>query len=551
MASVLRDYQAAMVDSVQASVRSGHRRLYTSMPTGTGKTRTAAELVASSVQGSRRVMWIVHRRELVTQGRDAIAARLGDDPATAHAVVGIVMGGDDDFGADVVVASIASLRAARLQRILDAGPISRVIVDECHHVTETNTYGAVINAIDEHCQEATGKPAVVVGVTATPFRADRQDMRRVLPFCAFERHITDMVRDGWLCELAHRTIQLGSLDLSSAKLVRKLGEVDFADADIAPAVERQDVIDDTVSATAPYLEGRPTVAFTASVYHAQLLALAYGEAGFRAEPVWGAMGDAARDDVIRRWKAGEIDVVTNCAVLTEGFDYPGIAAVVIARPTMSVGSYLQMVGRGTRLAEGKTDCIVLDITGRMPPKAKPIDFSDIIGEDLDEDAASNLRRVKKTKETGAIRLHRIRDPYGRSRFVWTEHPGLPVMFAPVGDRAHAVLIRDERSGLVRPWLVVDRKDARPVGEEQVPLRQAIADVEVSMAANKSLFRKALAHSDQSWRDEAPTGKQLFMLRRMSERYYGLAVNAGWTRGDVSLAIDAIVLEPILRKVIDE
>lgn len=549
MASVLRDYQQSMVDSVQASVRSGHRRLYASMPTGTGKTRTASELVASSVTGGRRVMWIVHRRELVTQGRDAIAARLADDPSTADAVVGIVMGADDDYGADVVVASIASLRTARLQRVLEAGPIPRVIVDECHHITESNSYGATIAAIDEHCRETTGKPAVVVGITATPFRADRQDMRRVLPHCAFERHITDMVRDGWLCELSHRTLALPSLDLSGAKLVRKLGEVDFADADIAPAVERQDVVDDTVSLSAPYIAGRPTVAFTASVHHAHLLANAYADAGFRAEPIWGAMGDGARDDVISRWKAGEIDVVTNCAVLTEGFDFPGIAAVVIARPTMSVGSYLQMVGRGTRLAEGKSDCVVLDVTGRMPPKAKPVDFADLIGEDIEEDAAG-LRRVKKATQTGAIRLHRIRDPYGRSRFLWTEHPSIPAaLFAPVGNRAHAVLLRDAESGLVDAWLIVDKSDARRVGDEAVPMRQAIADIEVSMAANKRLFRKALAHSDQSWRDDAVTGAQLFLLRRLSERYYGMAVAARWTRGDVSLAIDAITLEPVVRKII--
>lgn len=550
MAGVLRDYQADMVRSVGRAFSSGHCRVYGSLPTGCGKTRAASELVASAARGGRRVLWIVHRRELVDQAYAAITDRLADDHTDA--VVGIVMAAASDVAADVVVASVQSLRASRLDEILSCGPIPRIIVDECHHVTAANSYGAIIDRVDSHCFDTIGEQARVVGITATPFRSDRADMQKVLPHCAFERHIGDMIRDGWLCELAYHRVVIDKLDLTNVAISRKLGEADYADRDIAPAVERIDIVQDTVSHTAPYIDRRPTVVFAASVHHAQLLAHYYADAGFSAAAVWGGMGDAERSRVIEAWKDGEIDVVTNCAVLTEGFDYPGIAAVVIARPTMSVGLYLQMVGRGTRVAEGKDDCVIVDITGRMPPKSAPIDLSDVVGEDLDEDD-NGVARVSKVRKTpGGLKLHKLRDPYGRSRFLWTDHPTVPTaMFAPVGDRAHAVLVTDRQTGLVTPWLVVDRRDARVVSADPLPLRQAIADTELTLAANKSVFRKALASKTSTWRDEPATEKQLALLGRMNRPLAERAISERWSKGDVSLAVDAAMLTPIVRRLAEQ
>lgn len=551
MAGVLRDYQSDMVQCVGRAFASGHSRVYGSLPTGCGKTRAASELVASAAHGGRRVLWMVHRRELVDQARDAIMDRLSDDGL--NAVVGVVMASQTDVGADIVVASVQSLRMSRLDEILACGPISRVIVDECHHVTAGNTYGAIIDRTDAACIDETGQPARVVGITATPFRSDRADMQKVLPYCAFERHIGDMIRDGWLCELAYHRVKIDALDLTHVSISRKLGQADYADRDIAPAVERIDIVEETVSQTAAYIDRgldhapRPTVVFAASVYHAQLLAQHYTDAGLRAEAVWGAMGDADRTRVIEAWKRGDIDVVTNCAVLTEGFDFPGIEAVIIARPTMSVGLYLQMVGRGTRNAEGKTDCIVIDITGRMPPKSAPIDLSDVVGEDLDEDA-SGMARINKARKAGGLSLHKLRDPYGRTRFLWTEHPVVSnAMFAPVGERAHACMITDAHSGLVTPWLIIDKSEARQISTEPMPLRQAIADTELTLAANKSVFRTALASKTSKWRGETASDKQLSLLSRMNGNMGARARAEQWSKGDVSLAVDAMMITKIVTK----
>jgi hypothetical protein len=206
-----------------------------------------------------------------------------------------------------------------------------------------------------------------------------------------------------------------------------------------------------------------------------------------------------------------------------------------------------MIGRGTRRAEGKDGCTILDITGRLPAKATLVDLSDIVGETLVADD-DGYERISDDDDDHPPQGHALRDPYGRSKFMWVEYPdaGYPVWFTPVNGSCHAVLAPNPVSGLYRPWLVrKDQPEPVPVGD-WAPRRQALADLEATLA-RANVVTRSLAHRDAGWRTELPSPKQMGWLRRLDQRTWKRANDQGWSKGDVSLAIDAALLrEPIQR-----
>lgn len=539
----LRPYQTAIVSAYHRAVADGIDRMYVSLPTGCGKTRVSSEIIFDAIADDDRVLWIVHTRELVRQAAYALQSRLAGEPWERIPTVGIVMADEDSHDADIVVCSIQTIRSDRLETI---GERDLCVVDECHHVAPDNTYAAVIDRL---------QPKIVLGITATPWRGDKRAMTDVLPTCIYERGISEMIQDGWLCELRYRQIPVASLDLTDVKVGRKLGELDFVERELAPHVERDDVMAETVEKTAPLLGHRPTLVFCASVLHSQLLAKFYAAEGFAAEAVWGDMPAPDRDRILRDWRSGRVQIVTNCAVLTEGFDYPRIGAVVIARPTMSVGLYTQMIGRGTRIAHDKDHCRILDITGRMPARAVPIDFQDIIGETLEKTAQGTLVVAREMKEEAkAPRVHALRDPYGRARWSWTESPWHSgVWFCPVGEQVVALLIPTNGlyQSFVTPVSLRGTGTPVPAGPMPVPRRQAIADLEASLAAAKG-FVASFARSNSRWKTEEPSDKQLAILRQKDFHLWKQATDQNWSKGDVSLAITAALIRPaiiwLLRKV---
>lgn len=521
----LRDYQADMVTAVRRAIAANHTKMYCSLPTGCGKTRIASELVYSASQGARKTLWLVHRRELVRQAYDAIRARGVED-------VGILMAEERDLTAQVVVASIQSLRADRVKEL---GQVDRIVIDECHHVSPGSLYDKVIALLD-HPQ------LVVVGITATPYRADRKSMQDILPYCAYDRDIPRMINEGWLCEIRHVNVPIEGLDLSDVKMVRSLGEVDLDVRAVAPKVEEDLVVRDTVASTVDRLGDRPTIVFAASVMHAHLLAGVYRECGIKAAAIDGEMKTEKRDQIISDWRSGKIQLVANCAVLTEGFDYPAIGAVVVARPTLSVGLYLQMIGRGTRLASGKDDCIIFDVTGRLPPKAVAIELEDLLGEEMELEEDGVTKRVKKRDHQGGMQVHALRDPYGKTRFAWTLHPHVNgVWFTPISDSLIAALVPEPTSGLYESYVLKKqgwcKYEPHLACHEMSPVRQAIADLEATLAKAPATSKK-LARRDEKWRHDEATDKQLGLLRSLDPALANEAAAEHWTKGDVSLAVDA-------------
>jgi len=315
------------------------------LPTGVGKTIFGLSLVADVVAAGHRVVWLAHRRELLTQPLAALNALWPDIEG------GVVQGSTDDAGAQVVFGSVDTLRnPERLARVTGHGYPMLVVVDECHH-SRSRTHSAVIAGLSDP-----ERHPYMLGLTATPERGDRGDLSLHWTI-AYHYPITHAIEEGYLVP-PRWIVDRVNIDLTAIG-----GREDYDEAELGAALLLAGIVDHTAEAMGKHVKGRTALVFTVTVEQATQTASALNASGWRAAVVSGDTPQADRARILEGVKAGTIDAVCNCAVLTEGTDLPIVDTVVIARPTRFKGLYIQMVGRGLRLYPGKTDCIVLDLAG--------------------------------------------------------------------------------------------------------------------------------------------------------------------------------------------
>lgn len=340
----LRPYQEQAIEAVLGARRAGTRRMVVCLPTGAGKTVIFSELARLA---KRQVLVLAHREELLTQARDKIARALGDESAVA-----IERGGARaPAGAKVVVASIRSLHEERLARVLRDRDFGLIVYDECHHAAAEDNL-RVLRSLGCFEDDWTG---TLLGFTATTTRGDGKGLDEVFDRIVFTKTLPDMIADGYLARLRGYRIT------TAADLTRvTAGASDFVEDELAEAVdieERNALVARTIQELA---RDRRTIAFCVTVGHAMNLARSLNKLGVPAGIVHGAMKAEARAQALADFRAGRMQALTNVAVLTEGFDDPGVSCIAMARPTRSDGLYAQCIGRGTRLFPEKKDCLVLD-----------------------------------------------------------------------------------------------------------------------------------------------------------------------------------------------
>lgn len=547
----MRPYQQLAVDHVQSRLAAGAGRCYIELPTGCGKTVVLAELARLELERGGRILVIAHRRELIDQLARAMRAAIGANN------VGIVMAKSHDDARPVTVATIQSMRLPRLLRLQEQGAITLLLVDEVHHVTPDNAYGRLIVNLGD---------ARVVGCSATPFRADGDGMREVVPHCAFSRSIAQMQRGGWLCPLDWRRVRLGGLDLARIKLKRAADGIDYDQAALDQVIGAEDLVHQVVEATRQPLQRRRAVlVFGVSVDHARALAEAYAADGFPARAAWGDMPREERDEVLREWRAGSVQLVANCALFTEGFDFPAIDAVVIARPTANPGHYLQMVGRGTRTADGKADSLIIDVAGNISElddhqvllphvwSAMPVEVAEGAGG----------RRLGGLREVAEGRKERplfAASPITASGVAWAEEPESGTwgfsrgLNRDTGGIEFLLLVPDPSgSGLWRsalaqvrgsqaPQLIRARKRVGTLYDEVKWLLRSVTD---------QPHHSRLADREAGWRKGPPTDRQLAALSRLNPTAAAAAQEDGWTRGEVSIAIDEQQIRRIVEALPDD
>ncbi len=349
----LREYQRTAIDKIHDAWSAGMQRPAVVLPTGAGKTVIFSHLAREILEAGRdsgHVLILVHREELATQTVAKLHA------IAPHLSVGVVKAERDEIEADVIVASVQTLRKeARLARL---PKIAAVIVDECHHAT-ADSYVSILRTVG--CMDATGTRAV--GFTATMEREDRKSAKiglgDIWQEIVFTRDILDMIPEGHLVDPRGVLVTIDGMSLAQAKVTRG----DFADSSLSDLLLDADAQHTVAKAYAEHAKDRKGLLFAPTVKAAHAFADALNEQGIRTEVVHGAMATEDRRLVLKRFAAGETQVLSNCMVLTEGFDEPSASAVVIARPTKSASLYVQMVGRALRPFPGKTDALVLDVVG--------------------------------------------------------------------------------------------------------------------------------------------------------------------------------------------
>lgn len=348
----LYPYQSEALAAVEQSWAEGINRPAVVLPTGSGKTVCFSSLIAARIESLRkegkRVLVLAHREELLEQAEADIKDTV---PGIWTAVVKGSRGARDHEFADVVIASVQTLAQPRRREAVDR--IGLVIVDECHRYA-ARSYRAVLDHYG--CMDARQTPTV--GFTATLTRMDG-GLPDVWQSVAYSKKIHWMIKNGYLVPPDARSIDIPGLNLSTTRVTGG----DLNTGDLSAALMDTAAFDVIADSWNELAAGRPTIAFMPDVMTAEMMTKAFTARDVATELITGTTSSTGRKDAYKRFRGGTTRALVSCMVLTEGFNVPHTSCVIIGRPTMNPGLYIQMVGRGLRLAEGKTDCLVLDVAG--------------------------------------------------------------------------------------------------------------------------------------------------------------------------------------------
>lgn len=350
----LRPYQQQAAQSVLDYWRAGGGNPLVDMATGLGKSVTIASLTQDllTTYPDMRALMLVHVRELVGQNAKALLNLWPGAPVGIYSA-GL---GRRDTAQRIIFASIQSV----YKRAAELGAFDIVMIDEAHLVPNggEGMYRALLSKLREVRPDLR-----VVGFTATPFRMDsgRLDAgdQRLFDEVVYSYGIGKGIDDGWLSPLISK---MGATEIDVSNVAKRGGE--FVSGALEAAADDDAITQAAVSEIIQYGANRRSwLTFCAGVKHAQHVRDAFIRQGVSCEVISGETDAGLRARYIEDFKAGRLRCLTNCNVLTTGFDAPGTDLIALLRPTLSPGLYVQMMGRGTRKADGKDDCLVLDFTG--------------------------------------------------------------------------------------------------------------------------------------------------------------------------------------------
>jgi DNA repair protein RadD len=341
--TVLRPYQVQAIDDVERAVETGRKRVLGVAPTGSGKTVISAEIIRDAVTDGKHVLVLAHTREIIKQTSIKLYFH-----NIEHGIIqaGLVANPERP----VQVASIQTLwtRAMRLER-MPLPPADLLIIDEAHHCP-AETYRKIV---------AEYPNAVLLGMTATPCRGDGRGLGDIFDIIVECPQVPELITQGYLV----RTRVYAPIDPDLRGVETRQG--DYVESQLAGRMDRVDLVGDIVSHWHRYGERRKTVCFAVNVAHSIHIRNEFIKAGVRAEHIDGSTPKPDRDAALARLASGETELVSNCMVLTEGWDLPAVSCGILARPTKKMGLYRQMIGRLLRPAPGKCNALVLDHSGAV------------------------------------------------------------------------------------------------------------------------------------------------------------------------------------------
>ena len=356
----LRPYQQDLLRQVHDALSADAKaRVMMQLPTGGGKTIIAGALLANWLTGGRKAVWLTHRKELAEQ----TCKMLTDAHISAMTDVNWTPGTDAPAmsqGAVILMAQTVGRRTAKREVWDRYNADDLMVIDEAHH------------AAAEGWERAMKQwPGRILGMTATPWRLSKKEgFEHLFGALICGPQVVELQNDNWLCDA--QTL----LPPSEQRIIG--GEVDRTGDYTESGIERAnqnhpDVLTAGVLAFwQNHAVDRPTIAYAVSVDHAHNLTNVFNDAGIPAAVILGDSKREERDKAIDGFRDGTIKVLVNVIVATEGFDLPDASCIAIARPTMSLALYLQMVGRGLRPKDD--NCLILDLTANSVSHGLPEEY---------------------------------------------------------------------------------------------------------------------------------------------------------------------------------
>jgi len=532
----LRDYQIQCQEAVKSSFANGINRQLIALPTGTGKTVIFANL--PQTLGVRKAIVLAHREELLDQAADKIRQINPDlnvqvEQADRHA---------SPMMADVVVASVPTIGRENSPRLKnfdpDAWPL--VICDEAHH-SIAKSYMNIFN----HFGIFENSKRLLVGVTATPNRGDKVGLSEVYQDIVFQKNLRDMIEAKWLSPITAYRIKTGE-DITGVRV----SAGDFVESELSEAIDTERRNNLAVEAYRNYCEGRRCLVFCVDKNHTRHMAEAFEKANISCGIVLGDTPSQERFETLRALELGEIKVVVNCMVLTEGYDCPPLSAIIMARPTKSGLLYTQCIGRGTRISEGKENLIVIDLTdnsrnhqlvtlpslfGLKPEfelKGKSITDTLEIVEDLEKkhpyarlNEAESLEDIDKRIEKFDILKQAVLDNSVTqySRYTWIKSPqGYSIFLS--GDNKAKLLITENLLGKYE--LFSHGTKVTTCDNIALAFNEGDKYLDTNFQDQVVLYRQ-----DARWRDAIASPKQKDLLHKLS-----ISFPDDITKGQASLLI---------------
>lgn len=530
----LRPYQQEALDAINTFYDKGIKKQLIVLPTGAGKTIIFSHIPLIK-KDSLPMLVLAHREELLEQAKTKI------EWSNPDLSIDIEQGDRHAGHTDIVIASVPTLGRSESKRIEKYSPdyFKSIVIDEAHHAAAP-TYRRILDYFNSD---------FTLGVTATPQRSDNTRLTDVFDDVVYYKTIQDLIEDGFLCSLVGYRVKT-TTDISSVAT----HDGDYVASQLEDAINNPTRNAAIVSAYNNLVPDSKAVVFCAGVKHANDLAASFTASNIATEVILGTTDSDLRSDILQRFKEGSVKVIVNVGVLTEGFDEPTIQAIILARPTRSNLLYTQIVGRGTRLSDGKPHCTIIDIADTTRGK-KPIGLPSLLGlpPDFDLEGKDLVKIAKQYKDLEsycpgeAVRVLSPEDielAYKRidlfmppppnefiqqySRFVWAEisdnvyHLGI--------DSLNSLRIYLDPIGR---WTVdyFHRKDGQL---QNVILAHFDNMQEAFSRSDKWIinnFNTTLIDSSASWRADAPTDAQKKLLKRI-----GVPLTADMTKGIASQII---------------
>lgn len=339
-----RDYQVKSKEMIKNEYRVGNKKVLLWLATGAGKTFVFCDLVKDSIARRKRCAIVVRGRKLVDQASQRLARE-----GVAH---GVLMAGHWNFRPQlpVQVCSIDTLIAREIYPEFDF-----IILDEVHLATSPGYVDWLSHYPD----------AYILGVTATPW-VDKS-LEHAADSIVHPITMKDLVDRGYL--VPFRCFAPSSPDMKGVKTVSG----DFQNAQSEAAMSKGNLTGKIIEHWLKLANNRPTILFAVNIRHSKLLVGRFLDAGVMAEHCEAETKDAERSAMIARLESGATKVICNVGILCTGVDIPSCGCIIMARPTKSKNLFIQQAGRGTRLFDGKQNCLLLDHAGNVLRHGLPTD----------------------------------------------------------------------------------------------------------------------------------------------------------------------------------